>query len=206
VRLATLCLLAAALPGTARADEGESERAFAPVPTYSFAIGLISHATYIAGLPETGLGPSVEVALGSGRSQLFGEAALAYVSQQTWTSSAYDARVIGWMGRAGLGVRWLARQVELEEGFATELYLLAAGGAERFWWHGGGKLTRPDLDVGLGIQIRSWKRPRFAMRIEARVVFTPGGQDTPMVACRGSCPANATGSGTGLMTGLVFAW
>ena len=39
MRLATLCLLAAALPGTARADEGESERAFAPVPTYSFAIG-----------------------------------------------------------------------------------------------------------------------------------------------------------------------
>jgi len=175
------------------------------VAGFSLGVGVIGHASYVGEQPETGYGPGLEAALGSGRIQLFGEASLSYVSLQTWTSSSYDTHIVGWMGRGGLGVRWLARQLELERGFGAEMYLLAAGGYERIAWRGGGTLDRPDLDVGFAVQVRSWQHPRMATRIEARVVFTPNDSSSAMIACRGTCPASS-GPASGLMTGLVFAW
>jgi hypothetical protein len=201
VRLATFVLVVACLAGPARADES----AFVPVPSHTFGLGVIGHATYIAGLPQTGFGPSLELSLGGGRWQLFGEAALAYVSQQTWTSSAYDSHIIGWMGRAGGGLRWLARQYQMDETGAAELYLLAAAGTERFWWHTGAPMTRPDIDVGVAVQMRGL-RPRFGMRLEVRVSFAPDAREMATAVCRGTCPTTSDSPGAGFLTGMVFTW
>jgi hypothetical protein len=210
VRLATLCIVLAALPaGSARAEMiavDDPELAYVAVPTVAGGVGVIGHATYLGALPETGYGPSVELALGSGRSQLFGEAALAYVSQQSWSSSAYDANVVGWMARGGLGVRWLARQYQIDRKGGVELFLLGGAGVQRYWWKTGGKRTRPDVDLGVAMQVRAWGYHQIGMRIEARVVFAPNDRTMAAAACRGTCAMITDAPNAGLLTGMVITW
>ncbi len=146
------------------------------------------------------MGPGLELALGSGRWQYFGELALAHVDTETTMAS-------GWMGRGGLGVRWIARQFQPEPGGAVELFLEAVTGVERYWWQDGGQLTRPDLGAGVGMQVRVWALHGLTLRLDTRVVFTPSDRDAALVACRGGgCPAGTSTSVAGFVGGLGVGW
>jgi hypothetical protein len=212
VRIATLCFALAALAapaGSAGAEqiaEDDPDLAYLAVPTVAGGVGVFGHATYLGALPQVGYGPSLELALGSGRSQLFGEAALAYASQQSWTSNAYDANVVGWMARGGLGVRWLARQFQVDRSAGLELFLLGGAGIERYWWKSSGKLTRPDVDLGVAIQMRAWGFHQIGMRMEARVVFAPNDRTMAVATCRGSCAMISDAPNAGMLTAMVITW
>jgi hypothetical protein len=192
------------LAGTAHADE---DTPFHTAPGRALGLGVLGHASHIGGDVEGGFGPSVEYALGSGRWQYFGDLTAAHVDAGSSMAGAPEVDASGWMGRAGIGVRWLARQFVPEPGGAIELYLEAVTGVERYWWQDGGRLTRPDLGAGIGMQIRAWELRGLTMRIGMRVVFTPTDRDAALVACRGSgCPMGTSTSVAGLEGGLGFAW
>jgi len=190
-RMALVLLFAA---GTAHAD------VFEPAPGRAVELGVVGHASHIGGDVEGGMGPGLELALGSGRWQYFGEAMLEHAETDTTMAT-------GWMGRGGLGVRWLARQFQPEPGGGVELFLEASTGVERYWWQGGGQLTRADFAAGAGMQVRAWSLHGLTLRLGMRVVFTPTDRDAALVACRGSgCPVGTSTSVAGLAGGLGVAW
>ena len=189
-----IALLLPLVAGSARAD------AFEPAPGRAAWLGLVGHATRIGGEVDGGMGPGLELALGSGRWQYFGEATLARVDIDTTMAT-------GWQGRGGLGVRWIARQFQPEPGGGVELFLEAVTGVERYWWHDGGQLTRPDLGAGFGMQVRAWSLHGLTLRLAMRVVFTPTDRDASLISCRGSgCPVGTSTSVAGLGGGLGVAW
>lgn len=213
VRHAWLALaLVIAVAPVARAEDAPDEddddaSPYVPLARHSIAVGFLGHGTRIAGVSESGGGPVVELALGIGRWQPFAEAMIASAGASSWTAPATDMRVDGWMGRGGLGIRWLARQFAPDDGGAFELYLQAFAGVERFWWHDGTRLLRPDVGVGLGTQIRVFAFHDLTMRLDARVLFTPADRDGMWVSCRGACPSSSQdGSASGFMTGIEVAW
>lgn len=193
-----LCLILAT--ATARAEGGEDD-GFVPAPGRSLALGGVGHASHLGSSQEGGMGADLEAALGTGRTQVFGELTVASSELDTMPSEK------GTFGRAGAGVRWLARQFQPEPGGAIELYLEAVTGVERYWWQDGGQLTRPDLGAGIGMQMRAWQFHGLTIRIGARVVFTPTDRDAALVSCRGSgCPMGTSTSVAGLVAGLGVAW
>jgi hypothetical protein len=201
-------VLVLALVGTAHADDDDSDPIYTPVASHSFGVELGGHATRIGGVSETGWGMSVEAALGVNRWQPFAEAMFASVGVGSWNMPASETTLDGWMGRGGLGVRWIARQFEPDPDGAIELYLQALAGIEKFWWHDGGRLTRPDFGVGMGTQVRAYHMHGFTFRIDARIMFTPSDRDGLWVTCRGStCPPSGQNtSSTGFMTGIGVAF
>src|SRR5258706_9482331 len=122
--------------------------------------------------------------------------------------SALDSRVDGWMGRGGLGVRWLAREFEPDPSLGIELSLEALAGLEKFWWHDGSRMSRPDVGIGTGTQFRAYDWHAFTFRIDVRLMFTPSDRDGLWVSCRGTtCPPSGQHtSSTGFMTGIGVAW
>jgi hypothetical protein len=203
VALALALVVAAAAP--ARGDDDGPE--YVPAAKRSIGFGIVGHASRIGGVSEGGGGPSLELAVGVGRWQPFAEAAVSSAGFESWTMPAAESRIDGWMARGGLGVRWIATQFMLEPGAAFEMYLETFGGFERFWWNAGGRLTRPDVGVGVGTQVRVWKPFHTTIRLDARIVFTPGDRNGLWVSCRGSCPPSSQStSSTGLMAGLGWAW
>jgi hypothetical protein len=186
---------------SATAWAGESGDDFVGAPSRSIALGFVGHDSHLGALSEGGMGADLEAALGSDRAQYFGEL--------TMTSASVDTmpNVDGYFGRAGVGVRWLARQFQPERGGGFELVMEAVGGVERYWWKDGGRMTRPDLGLGIGLQMRAWKFHGLTMRLVSRVMFAPTDRESSLVACRGSgCPMGTSTSIAGFMTGMVFAW
>jgi hypothetical protein len=186
-------------------DDGDDEDgSFVALPTYSIGILLAGHGTRIGGHSETGFGSSLELALGGGRWQYFVEGGIATSGMNARTTGAPQMYVGGRMMHAGVGARWLARQFRPNSRHGVELYLLSRAGFERFDLEDT-RLTRPELALGFGLQVRMFKRPRLAIRLDARVLYTPSDPDDALVACSGNCAAEA-GSSTGFATGLGFAW
>ncbi|HEY5951957.1 MAG TPA: hypothetical protein VIV40_40955 [Kofleriaceae bacterium] len=200
--LATLTLVGA-LATVAGADDSDDDEDgnFVPLPKLSIGFSFGGHGTRIAGMPEGGVGPALELALGGGRWQYFIESGFA--SSNVTTSADLDM-VSGRMLHGGLGARWLARQFRPERGGGIELFLSSRIGVERFSLEDGTRLSRPELAFGFGLQGRLYKRPRLAFRLDARLLFTPADNDSALVACNGRCME--AGASTGFATGVGFAW
>ena len=206
MRIASLVLVLGVLGGhaaTARAEDTDPD--YAPFPGRSIAIGVQGHGTRIGGRSEGGFGPMLEAAIGRGRWQYFGEAAVATAGLEQWTTPAADTRIDGRVARGGLGLRWLARQFAPGSGGGVELVLTSQVGAQRFYFADGGRLTRPEVALGFGIQGRGYRRPRLAFRLDVRLLFTPNGRESALVACSRTCMAEA-GASTGFLTGMALSW
>jgi hypothetical protein len=191
------------LAGAAHADDD----AFHATPAHAVGVAFVLHVSNIGGEVESGPGAGLELALGSGRWQYFAEGMMAHADLGSTMAGAPEYDAHGWMGRGGIGVRWLARQMVPDPGGAVELYLEAVTGLERYWWHSGGELTRPDLGAGIGMQIRAWQLRGFTLRIGTRVMFAPTDREAVLVACRGSgCPVTTGASVAGLAVNVGVAW
>jgi len=195
----------AALTAPALADDDTDDDGFKPLPRRSVGFGFQGHGTRIGGRSEGGFGPTLEVALGRDRWQYFAEASIASTGMNDWTTPAVETRVNGRLVRGGVGLRWIARQFAPDESGGVELFLLSALGAQRFYFEDGGRLSRPEIALGFGIQGRVFSGPRIAFRFDVRAVFTPNSRESALVACRGDCVME-TGSSTGFLTGIVLAW
>lgn len=205
---ALACLLTiVALAGVARADDAadtdDEDGVFVPVPKRSIALSFGGHGSRIGGLPEGGLGPALELALGSYRWQYFVEGGIATSHVSTSTTNP-DAGVGGRMLHGGGGLRWLARQFRPDSTGGVELFLLSRLGYERFYLDDGTRLGRPELAFGFGIQGRLYKRPRLAFRLDVRALFTPPDEDSTLAACRGRCMTET--ANTGFSTGIAIVW
>lgn len=197
-----------ALAGTARADDNgddDEDGAFIGFPRRSIAIVGVGHGSHIGGESESGFGAALELAIGRGRWQYFGEGLVSSAGYGPWTAGVNDMRIDGKMVHGGLGVRWLARQFRPDSSGGMELFLLSMLGMQRFYFDDGGRLRRPELALGAGFQVRLYKRPKLAVRIDGRVVFTPNDRESALVSCRGRCEMEA-GSGAGFMTTFGVAW
>lgn len=202
--LALSLAIAVLAPGSARAGDDE-DGDFVGFPKRSIAISGVGHGSRIGGRSETGFGAALELAIGRDRWQYFGEAALSSAGYGSWTTGIDDTRVDGRMLHGGLGVRWLARQFRPDAGGGFEMFLLSMLGMQRYYFDDGGRLTRPELALGAGFEVRLFKRPKLAVRIDARVVFTPNDRESALVSCRGRCEMEA-GASPGFMTGFGIAW
>jgi hypothetical protein len=181
---------------TAHADDE-----FVGAPGHALGLAFAGHASHIGATNEGGMGANLEGALGLDRTQYFAEVMLA--------SATLDGMpdVNGYFGRAGVGARWLARQFQPERGGGIEMFLEAVTGVERYWWRDGGTLTRPDLGLGVGVQLRAWQVHGATLRIGSRVMFAPTDRESSLVACRGTgCPAGTATSVAGFVTTVGVAW
>src|SRR5262245_33249943 len=159
------------------------------MPKRSIGLSLLGHFTRIGDRSEDGIGPTLELALGRDRWQYFGEAGYASATLRTQTDlMGVGGRVV----HGGLGARWIARQLRDESNSATaELFLMTMIGLERYYINDGMRLTRPEVDVGVGVQARVLKHVKITCRIDLRLLFTPtsDGDSTP-----------------GFVAGTGFAW
>ncbi|HUS26991.1 MAG TPA: hypothetical protein VMZ53_00725 [Kofleriaceae bacterium] len=197
-----------AVPAVAHADEtiDDEDGAFVPFPKRSVGLGLVIHGTRIGGESESGVGPNLELAIGRDRWQYIAEFSLSKTTRHSQSvDPSLDMGIEGKVIRGDIGVRWLARQFRPDSGGGIELFLLSALGAQRFYFSDGGRLSRPELAAGFGMQVRTYKRPRLAFRFDARILFTPNSNESSLVQCRGRCDMEA-GASTGFITGFGFAW
>jgi hypothetical protein len=198
--LAFAVAIVLALVATTRADddsEQDEDGEIVPFPKRSVALSFGGHGTRIDGNSESGIGAALELAVGRGRWQYFGEGGLASSAlvAPLRTSGSAEGMIRGRMAHAGLGVRWLARQFRPSSSGGVELFLLSRAGVQRFYFDDGTRVGRPELAFGFGLQGRVYKRPRIAFRMDARVLYTP---------CR-DC-MDDSGSSTGFSSGIGFAW
>ena len=205
MRVLACVLTIVALAGVARADDDDTDEdgAFMPVPKRSIAVAFGGHGTRIGGLSEGGVGPTLELALGSGRWQYFTEGGFATSSVSTSTTNP-DASIGGRMLHAGGGLRWLARQFRPDTSGGVELFLVSRLGYERFYLDDGTRLGRPELGFGFGLQGRLYKKPRLAFRLDFRALFTPADTDSTLAVCRGRCMTET--ANTGFSTGVAIVW
>jgi hypothetical protein len=180
------CLALVLLSGVARADDtiDDEDGDFVPLPKRSIGIAFGGHGTRIHGVSESGVGPSLELALGNDRWQYVAEGGFA-TSNHTMPST--EAAIGGHVWRAAGGVRWLARQFRPDSHGGIELFVLSLAGVQRYHLDDGMRLTRAELALGFGMQARIYKKPRLTFRIDARVLLTPNDP-------------------TGFMSGVGFAW
>lgn len=201
--LLLLALLAPIAPiAPARAASAEVEEP-PPVPRRAIAVGVTGLGATVGGLSLGGGGPTFEIALGAGRWQYFGEAALMWVA----VGPGPD-RLGGVLGRAGVGVRWLARSLAIDASGGIEMNLEASSGLQHYQWVQGGRLTRPDLGAGVSWQVRMYRRPGLTIRFSLRALFTPTDDGAAIAAaCRGTCAKASSPARTpGFMGGLGVAW
>ena len=192
--------------------EGDEAR-FLPVGGRLLALGFEGHAGRIGGVSEAGYGGYLELALGAGRWQPFVEGALATTGVNSWTMPAADTRVDGGMMRGGLGLRWIAAQFVPDSSAAIELVFDTFAGIERYSWHDGGRLRRPDLGVGVATQVRIARPFHLTFRLGMRIMFAPSDRDGLWVSCRSSSPDSGCDgppaqqtSSTGFLSQIGFAW
>lgn len=211
---ATLALVAgiAAAPSVAHADSSDDDDDpdgdFVPFRTKSMGIGGYGHGTRVGGRSESGFGPTLELAYGRGRWQYLAEGAYASSSFDDPSSPATSTekmKIDGHVWRGALGARFLARQFMPDSSGGVELFLLSLVGMEHFHYSGGSKLTRPEVALGMGVQGRVYQKPHLAFRLDIRLLFTPNDRDSALVSCRDLCSKDS-GSNTGFMTGIAFAW
>lgn len=199
--ITAVCALAA--PALADEEPDDEDGAYIPNRTLTVGAGPQVHGSRIGGRSESGTGLSIEAAYGRGRWQ--------YVAEGTVSSSNKDDlnqgadRIAGNQLRAAIGLRWIARQFQLDETGGLELLLLSTLGVQRYHHDNGDRVIRPEVGLGFGVQARKLRRPRFTYRLDARLVFTPNDRDSALVRCRGTC-AMDTSTTTGFMTGMSIGW
>lgn len=185
--LVCLVLLVSA---TAYADDEDD--AFFPNRKLSAAIGFAGHGSHVHGQSEGGFGALAELAIGNGRWQYVGEGLIG--SASLGDPNDQLMHVTGRMLHGAVGLRWIARQFRPESSAGVELFLMGLGGVERFYFDDGERVLRANASLGVGMQVRGYKKPHIALRIDGRIVFF---RDDHM----------ATSSGApGFMTGFAFAW
>jgi hypothetical protein len=197
MRLRSLIMLCA-LAGTAAADDDDDEEGdkLPPLPDREITLSLLAHNGMLGGVPESGVGPNLEVALGDHRVQYFVEG-----SYSTAQLGRDDDAIHGRAVRGGAGVRWLARSFEIGRNGAIDMHLEGFGGVERMRFDGMSRLWRPDLGVGVGYQVRGfWKHNKrhVAFRVSARLYFAPTDRDVTAV-CRGTCEMSRGTDNSGIM-------
>jgi hypothetical protein len=205
--LALVSTVLVALTAPALADDDDvddDDEEVTPMPRTSVGFGFQGHGSRIGGRSEAGFGPTLELALGRGRWQYVAEASVATSGMDEWTTPALESEINGRLLRGSLGLRWIARQFTPAPAGAIELLLLAGLGAQRFDFDDG-RLIRPEVALGFGVQIRKFENPRLAFRLDARAVFTPNNRESALVSCRGNCMAES-GASTGFLTGMTIAW
>ena len=175
VRVLALALaVLASLASSARADDDDDDfdedGEFVRFPRVSVAVAYTGYGTRIDDHSVTGWGPTLEIAVGKQRWQYLVEGGFATAGINAWTENAVDSRIQGHVLRGGLGARWLARQFRPDDSGGIELYLVSVVGAQRFRFDTM-RETRPEVGFGFGLQGRSFRRPRLAFRLEARVLF-----------------------------------
>jgi hypothetical protein len=180
----------AAVAGTVRADD--------TAPSRSISVGFVAQATRLAEQPNRNLGASVELALGRGRWQYFGEVGVLAVSIGEEVIRDHE----GYMLRGGAGVRWLARTFRAGRG-GLDLGLEAVAAVEDIRWTRGGHLLRPELGVGFCWDVRV---PWFVSRTSIRIVHAPRADAMDVPACRGSCASTPSPSAAGFMVITGLAW
>lgn len=193
MRLLAGMLLLAVVPRTAIAEDEDPD--VEPVKTVTGGLYFSGHAGTLDGVAAGGLGPTAELALGSGRTQYVLEGGVAWV-----TLGASDVTDDGVMVRGALGARWIARSFDFDREGALEMTLAGLAGVRKSWWDARGEVVRPELGFGAGLQMRKYRRPHLGIRFEIRVVFTPG-HDGAMTAarCTGDCEDAAPASSAGMM-------
>ena len=191
-------LVAASTAGEARAEDWDRVK----WPKRTKALYLGGGATYLG---NEGLGgPSVtgEYALGCCRWQLLGDAGL------TWYIPDGDGGGGGLGARAGVAGRWLARSFRADSSARIEMFMNGGTGIEHLAV-GDGHVTRPDLWVGWGVQVRLLEKKRM-MRITFRVAVAPSLDDDMVdrLACRGTCTSVPSTSplDDSFQTMLGWAW
>jgi len=188
-------LLTAVLSRTAIADPEASE--VHPVKPFSVAAQYVMRAAALDGVSESGGGPTIELALGSGRTQYFLEGGLG------WMSYGVEPYETGFMVRGGVGARYIARSFQFGDGGAVEMTLDGLVGVERTRLDDD-TIVRPEFALGVGLQARVFDNPRFLIRFSLRVFFAPTGNDR-MLAARGTEPSVPLTNG-GLMFGVGGGW
>lgn len=174
--LACVLLVAVATTSVARADDDDEDGDFSGFRTVSAGVSMPYHTTRIDGRAESGVGPAVELALGRYRWQYLVEGSLATSGVDTPTMTAPAARSRGSLARGAVGARWLARQFRPASSGAFELCLLSMLGVQHFSFDER-QLTRPELALGVDMQVRALRRRRLTVRFDARVLYTPGERD-----------------------------
>jgi hypothetical protein len=187
-----VCLALLVSTTVAYADDDEDDDGFTPNHRLSVAVGFAGHGSRVHGETEGGMGAIGELAIGSGRWQYIGEALVGSAGRGDPTDELMH--VGGRMLHGGAGLRWIARQFRPTERAGVELFLTSIAGVERFYFNDGGRVTRTTASLGVGMQVRGFKKPRFAIRIDGRVVFFRDSMDSTSPAA------------PGYMTGFSFAW
>jgi hypothetical protein len=173
-----------------------STAAAEPVPVRRVTAGLYfaGGASGIGDVPVGGMGPTAELAVGWGRSQLFVENGAAWmkIGPQTTGTRAFQLR-------GALGARWIARSLGFDDFGALEMTLEALGGVQRLTWDGG-SLVRPEVALGTGVQVRKYSSPHVTVRFGVRVVFTPraAADESLAMRCTGECTSGGRAN-TGIM-------
>ena len=179
----------------AYADD-EDDDGFTPNRGLSVAVGFAGHGSRVHGETEGGFGAIGEIAIGSGRWQYIGEALVSSAGRGDPSDEAMH--VGGRMIHGGAGLRWIARQFRPDSSAGIELFLMSVAGLERFYFNDGARVTRASAALGVGMQVRGFKKPRIAIRIDGRVVFFRDSM--------GASSENTSPAAPGFMTGFSFAW
>lgn len=176
--LACVLLAAVATTSVARADDDDDDEDgdFSGFRTLSAGVSMPYHTTRIDGHAESGVGPAFELALGRYRWQYLVEGSFATSRVDTPMMTAPGAQSRGSLARGGVGARWLARQFRPASSGAFELCLLSMLGIQHFSFDDR-QLTRPELALGVDMQVRALRRRRLTVRFDARVLYTPGERD-----------------------------
>jgi hypothetical protein len=91
----------------------------------------------------------------------------------------------GYLGRIGANARWQARVMDDSE-LAIDLWLQGGAGVHAVAWDLGGRLVRPDGQVGLGVTERIGRRRKYSVDVGVILVVGPGRSGgTP--TCAGPC-------------------
>lgn len=187
-----VCLVCLVLLVSATAHADDEDDAFYPNRGHSFAIGFAGHGSRVRGQSEGGFGALAELAIGNGRWQYIGEGLVG--SASLGDPNDQLVYVSGRMLHGAVGLRWIARQFSPESSAGVELFLMSLAGVERFYFDDGERVLRANASLGVGMQVRGFKKPHFALRVDGRIVFF---RDEHMTTSSGA---------PGFMTGFAFAW
>jgi hypothetical protein len=181
--LVALCALAAATTARpAHADDVDPN----VWPHRATVVSLGGGAQYLRNESIGGPALFVEHGLGRGRWQ--------WVPNVTAQWFIGDAEHRGWGAQLGLDARWLARNFEPDSSASLQLFINGGPGVEHVEL-GNGMITRPNVGVGWGFQIRALHEPhrwmfRFAFRFELAPALDT--RDVDRIICRGQCTSAAS--------------
>jgi hypothetical protein len=218
-RSAILPLLMATL-GLARGTAAADDEGIPPLRGWTRGVFLAVGAGSVGGLDYGGAGLAFELARGRGRWQAFGAGQVAFAAVGAPTSPTSPTSpeppepaapppdsVNGLRVRLGAGLRAIVRSMQPDGSAAIEMFVEGGAGVERFWWNGGGVLTRPDLSIGGGLQIRAFDWPiatvRFGMAVQ---VAAPVDDASTGLVCRGACTTGDTGLESAFITNFGASW